>query len=416
MMVQTENVNQSRSGKKLFQRKWFLLLCAVFAAFIAYLALDYFGPSKIMLQEDIIFGVPVLRIKNEELVVQEYDSEGNLWATRGMWAYRLKPGGVNFIRQYHVPTGFSIFWLRNFSALRRITLRPECIELLPISNGKAIAMSAGRMWYRSGDDQKFVETMKLRHYGVGIGQGIRNNGFEKLQNGTVLFGEYFANKGQTNVRLYSSEDDGKTWQVKHQFDPGEIRHIHAVQQDPYTEKAWILTGDGDEESMIAWTDDGGENLNPIGKGNQRWRVTQLAFTENALFWGADTRNAEESGIYRWDRKTHSVTKLAGKAGVIMYATRLSGGTIVMSASVERVNRNKNARTRMWIIIDGKQVYSLVFGERENRKKFAKLRFQRRQGNDSLALTVLNHKKFNNDLIIMSEKSLKLAARGANSNQ
>jgi hypothetical protein len=415
-MASPKNLKKSHFGKRWFQRKLFIILGTVFVAFVAYLILDYYGPTVIELQEDTLFGVPVLRVKNEELVVQEFDSEGNLWATRGMWAYRRQPGSATFIRQYHVPTGLSIFWLRNFSALRRLTLRPECVELLPMKNGKAVAMAAGRMWYRGGSDRMFVETLKLRQYGMGIGQGIRNDGLEKLQDGTVVFGEYFDNKERAEVRLYSSKDDGKTWHVKYAFEPRKIRHIHAVQQDPYRAKAWILTGDGNEESMIAWTDDGGKTLNPIGKGNQRWRVTQLAFSENALFWGADTRNTDESGIYRWDRKTHRVAKLAGKTGVIMYATRLAGGTIVMSASVEKTNRKKNAKTRIWILLDGRQVYSLAFGERANRRKFAKLRFQRRQGSDSLALTVLNHKKYNNDLIMISEKSLKLAAINANSKQ
>jgi hypothetical protein len=161
--------------------------------------------------------------------------------------------------------------------------------------------------------------------------------------------------------------------------------------------------------MVAWTDNGGKTLNPIGLGKQRWRVTQLAFTETSLFWGADTRKSEESGIYRWDRKTRKLKKLAGTVGVIMYATKLAGGTIVMSTSIERVNREKDAKTRLWIITGGKKVNSMVFGTRASRRKFAKLRFQRRQGSDSLALTVMNHVEFNNDLLIISEKALKSAA-------
>jgi len=394
--------------------KWFWIVCSVLFIISACAVLDYFGPSEIVLKSDTVNGFAVLRSQGEELVVQDYDSEGNLWGTQGMWAYRLKPNSNKFVRQYHIPTGFSIFWLRNFAILRRLTKRPECVELLPLEDGNALVMSAGRMWYRSGLNQKFKETIVLRNYGIGIGQGIRNVGWDILRDGKILYGEYFKNIRRSNVRLYRSENGGKTWHIAHEFQSGQIRHVHAIQQDPFSSKAWILTGDLDHESMIAWTDDGGKSIKPIGQGKQRWRATQLVFTKKALFWGADTDNDEESGIYRWDRKTRALTKLSTVAGEMYYATRLARGTIVMSTARVGARNEKDEKTRLWIIRNGKEVTSIVFGTWDSHMKKAKLRFQRRQGSAELVITVLNHKEYNNELFIISEETLDLAVNHMNS--
>lgn len=357
-----------------------------------------------------------MRTKGEALIVQDYDSEGNLWATRGMWAYQLKAGETRFVRQYHIPTGFSVYWLRNFSFIRRITLRPECVELFQFPNGEVLAMSAGRMWHRPGPGERFEETLALRHYGIGIGLGIRNVGLAKMKNGSILFGEYFVNKKRGAVRLFSSKDNGRNWQIVHKFQPGRIRHVHAVQQDPFSNRTWILTGDRNRESMVAWTLDGGKTLNPIGQGKQRWRVTQMAFTPKALFWGADTSNSEEDGVYKWERDTRQLSKIASVGGNMFYATRLAGGLIVMSTNREGTRNEKNDKTSLWFIDKDKDVISIEFGSRENRRKYAKLRFQRTQGHVALAMTVLNHKQYNNELLIFPETSLREEIRTAKLNQ
>ncbi|MCK5642242.1 MAG: exo-alpha-sialidase [Gammaproteobacteria bacterium] len=398
-----------RSSERLWiKKKLFWIACIISAVFAVYLAWDYRGPLEIPLQSDNACGIPCLRAK--DLLVQGHDIDGHLWATRGMVAYRLQEGESKFARQYHIPTGFSIFWLRNFSIVRRVTLRPECVELLPISEGEACAMSAGRMWYRPANGEDFEETLTLPHYGIFTGQGVRNDGLARLSDGTILFGEYFTNRDRTNVRIYSSEDNGRTWQVAYDFRPGQIRHVHAVQQDPYTGKVWICTGDHDHESTVAWSSDGCKTLNPIGQGSQIWRVCQLVFTKDALFWGTDTGRAAVSGIYRWDRTTHELTKLIDVPGEMFYATRLADGTIVMSTVCNGSKNEKDEKTRLWIVTHGENVTSIVCGKRASTRKFAKLRFQRDQGSASLYLTCLNQEEYNDgDLIVISEKVLRAAA-------
>lgn len=89
-----------------------------------------------------------------------------------------------------------------------------------------------------------------------------------------------------------------SWQVAYEFQLGHIRHIHAIQKDPYSENLWVCTGYFNEESMIAWSNDGFNSINLIGQGNQLWRTCQLIFTEDAVYWGTDTSDEDLVGFYR----------------------------------------------------------------------------------------------------------------------
>jgi hypothetical protein len=381
--------------------------------FAIYLTLDYFGPSEINLKPDTAFGFSCLRAK--DLVVQEYDKNGDLWVTRGMILYKLKKDDNKFIRVAHVPTGLSIFWLRNFSILRRLTLRPECVEMVVTDKGDICALSAGRMWLLPTGRKKFKETLKLSHYGYGD-QGIRNDGIIDINDSTVFFGEYFGNLSGDKVRVLKSKNNMSDWLEVFEFKPGQIQHIHAIQKDPYTEKLWILTGDKDEESMVAWSDNEFKSIVAIGNGNQLWRVCQLVFTEKEIYWGTDTYAGDFAGIYRWDKKTAEIEKLGKVSGRVFFATKLANGTIVMSTDREGSKDESDKLTRLFIIAEDNKIKSFDCGTWNHNKKgfwfkFAMLRFQRDQGGPALAITCLNQKELpDGELIIISEEELLAAAK------
>ncbi len=385
-----------------------IILTQFFAVFIcltilSYLIYDYYGPSEIPLKAEEIGGLASHKAKN--LVVQGYDDKGNLWATRGMIAYQLSKDNNKFIRQYHIPTGLSIFWVRNFSIIRQLTIRAECVELLPMSDGEACVMSAGHMWYRSAKGKDFKKTFTLPHFGKGIGLGVRNDGLTRLDDGTIFFGEYFINKHRTNVRVFISNNNGKNWKVAYDFKPGRIRHIHAIQKDPYTNKIWICTGDGNKESMIAWSNDYGKTLNPIGQGDQRWRVTQLIFTKNAIYWGVDSQYVNATGIYKWDRSTYELTNIVKFPKETLYGTRLAEGTIVLGTN--SFNDSIKSQAYLEIFTQDDNVSTLEIGTKKSNKIFAKLRFPREQNGSSLYITCLNLREYSDaDLIVIPEEKLK----------
>lgn len=376
---------------------------------VTYLFLDFRGPAEINLNPDKVFGISCLRA--HDLVVQEYDKNGDLWASRGMIIYKLKSGENKFMRIAHTPTGLSLYWLRNFSILRRITIRPECIEMVTTDKGDICALSAGRMWLLPSGEGEFKETFQLSHYGPGD-QGIRHNGIISVNDSTVFFGEYFQNPDRNKVRIFKSKNNMSTWKEAYEFPHKYTRHIHAIQKDPYTDKLWVLTGDLNNECSIAWSNDEFNTIHTIGSGSQVWRACQLVFTEDAIYWGTDTSDGNVMGIYRWDKKTEELEKLDKLEGTGMFANRLKNGTIVLGINSDGNKMEIDDRTRLKIISGDGQIKSFVFGTRNHyylnwwNKKYAQLRFQRDQGAASLAITCLNQKEFSDgELLIISEDDL-----------
>jgi hypothetical protein len=371
---------------------------------IIYLLIDFIGPRSILLRPEVTFGISSYRAK--DLVVQEFDSKGNLWAARGLLVYSLKNGENKFRKVSRVPSGFTYFWLNNFTVIRRITLRPECIELTINDNGHLFAFSSGRMWQCSGNGVGFLESFKLPNFGLRVGRGIMSTGILWKNGHGLLFGEYFNNPERKEVRIYKYDYTDKHWGIVHEFQSGEIRHIHALQLDPYTGKLWICTGDEDSEAMIGWSDDGYRNINSIGRGSQTWRACQLVFTDEAVYWGADTGSEDLAGIYRWDKKSGELKRLLKTDGAIFFGTRLSNGNIVMSTDREGFPNEKDEITKLIIIDKDDQINTIPCGTWKYTKpgfrfNFAKLRFQRNQGSSSLVISVLNQKEYpDGDLILI----------------
>jgi hypothetical protein len=390
--------------------KGFLLLLSALLVFL--LIIDFRGPSTIPLKKSVAFGFPCLRAR--DLVVQEYDKDGNLWATRGMIIYELKKSDDKFTRVAHIPTGFTILWLRNFSIIRKLTIRPECVEMTKSVKG-ICALSGGKMWFLDRDKKRFLKTMQLSNYGMGD-QGIRNDGILNFKDSLILIGEYFRNSERQSVKIFKTNPDFHSWQTAREFVPGAIRHIHSIQADPFTRKLWICTGDNDKESFIGYSDGLSDSIMPIGKGNQTWRSCQLVFTKEAVYWGTDTGSEEYAGIYRWDRETSNFEKLGKIEGASFYATRLSKGTIVMSTDREGLPNERNSKTQLIFLTDGNKITCFDGGTWKHKKKgfwfkYALLRFQRYEGSPSLAITCLNQKELpDSELVIISEDDILSAVR------
>lgn len=385
----------------------FVLLVSLLA--IVILFIDYRGPKIIHLKHDKVFGLECLRAK--ELIVQESDKNGNLWASRGMVIYCLKSGDNKFIRIAHVPTGLSIFWFNNLKFFRWIMLRSECIEITLSQDASIHAFSAGRMWIKSTKDNRFRKTMKLPNFGRGVGRGIMSTGILSPDNYSCYFGEYFRNNEKTNrISIYKYNIIKNQWKIVYTFLPGQIRHIHALQSDPFTGKLWICTGDEDNEAMIGWSDDDFKTINPIGKGSQAWRTCQLVFTEDSVYWGTDSGSLDLAGIYCWNKKIMNVERIYKTDGAVFFATMLKNGLIVMSTDRERFPNEKDESTRLFIIDKENRVKEIICGEWDYKKpgfrfNFAKLRLQRNQFNDLLAVSVLNQKKFSDGEILLIHENV-----------
>lgn len=386
---------------------YILGLCAVFI--LLYLIIDYRGPKKIPLRAQEAFGLAGWRAK--ELIVQETDAQGAIWASRGLLLYRLAKGEDKFVRMAHVPTGLSYYWLFNFSLFRKFTNKPECLEATITGNGSICALSAGYLWLRAPESASFRRSMKLPNYGMGVGRGILTYGFKSLGDKEIYWGEYFRNAARGPVKIYRTPDQGQTWEVVREFEAGFTRHIHSIQEDPFTGKLWICMGDLDHESRIGWTDDGFENIHYIGSGSQIWRSAHVVFTENYVYWGTDSGFDESAGIYRWDKSSEKFERVQQSPGAVLFGTSMEKGTLVFSTDREGFPIEKDHLTRLFILGQSGQIREIEAGTWKHWKKgyrysFAMLRFLRNQGSPTLALSVINQKEFPaGELLLFEEESL-----------
>jgi hypothetical protein len=391
-----------------FTMLFLYILIVVGTAAVIYLVIDFRGPRKIALHPTTAFQKSAFRAR--ELVVQEMDSEGGIWASRGLLLYRKSRDEDKFVRIAHVPTGLSYFWLNNFTLFRKFTNKPECLEATVTGQGTICALSAGYLWLRSLEGGAFQRSMKLPNYGLGVGRGILTYGFKSLGDHEIYWGEYFRNTARGPVKIYKSGDQGKSWEVVMEFEAGFTRHVHSIQQDPYTDRLWVCMGDLDHESRIGWTDDGFKTIHYIGSGSQMWRSAHVVFTEDAVYWGTDSGLDDSAGIYRWDRSSEEYHRVHQSPGAVLFGTRLEHGSLVFSTDREGFPIEQDHLTRIYVLGKGGEVSEMEAGTWKHWKKgfrysFAMLRFLRNQGSSSLAVTVINQKEFPAGELLMFDEEV-----------
>lgn len=113
--------------------------------------------------------------------------------------------------------------------------------------------------------------------------------------GAVYLGEYPL-AGAT-PRVLRSTDRCRTWEAV--LELPDVRHVHAVQADPYGGDVWVTTGDRDPACRVGRLRDG--ELDLVGGGEQRWRAVELAFTPSAVLWGVDSAYVDPNELLRLDR-------------------------------------------------------------------------------------------------------------------
>ncbi len=150
--------------------------------------------------------------------------------------------------------------------------------------------------------------------------------------GAVYLGEYPLDSSAT-PHVLRSVDDGRTW--RRFLSLPEVRHIHSIAVDPYTESIWLSTGDRDTECHIGRIKDG--RFEPVVGGDQRFRAVDLVFTPDALLWGMDCLYTERNSIFRLDRQKIP----AGGPAIGTPPTEISadGGTPLTDQTLDAIKTN-----------------------------------------------------------------------------
>lgn len=205
-------------------------------------------------------------------------------------------------------------------AIHRLLGVVTTVNVWPVSQGNLMA-TVGADLFRSTDGGR---TWQLsRHLQDSSGpMGVLPTALCS-HDGTIYLGEYPLDTEAT-PRILRSDDSGRSWSTAVSLP--DVRHIHAIQRDPYTNDLWVTTGDTDREARIGLLRDG--RVETIGGGSQRWRAVELAFTPSAILWGMDCDYAEHKRIFklpreRLDAETPTPDPVSQVPGAVFYSTSLT---------------------------------------------------------------------------------------------
>lgn len=165
----------------------------------------------------------------------------------------------------------------------------------------------------------------------------------------LLWGEYWGNSERREVRLCLSVDKGRSYDMVFQFKPGEIRHIHNIQEDPYDGCYWIFAGDHNKDPGIGRLARDFKSFEWIVKGEQIYRGVNGFIFKDKIVYGTDSEK-EPNGIYVLEKATGRTEKIIDTPGSSIFAGRF-GKWHVISTSVEYFEKHENNLATLWVSPD-----------------------------------------------------------------
>jgi hypothetical protein len=295
-----------------------------------------------------------LRPKSELIsMAVHYCGRGRLLASAGTNLYTGDTAGRKLQRIAQMPMSRAEQVVEVVPVFQRL-LRGGIKNVLSLDDKSVLVVDHGRM-HRLGIHDRSI---RLVHE-LPRGRRPLTYAFSKDGKGVIYYGEYWSNPAREAVRVWRSED-GNCWEIAYTFPPSAIRHVHAVQYDPFTNYLWIATGDLDDECQIAFSEHGLRWLQPIGQGSQTWRTVSLVFTEDALYWGTDDPGGHNY-IYRWKRADGFLEKVAWVKGPVYYSKKV-GDYLLFSTAVERGEGDQDGYARIYAVdkdLNCQEVYRLA---------------------------------------------------------
>ena len=240
--------------------------------------------------------------------------------------------------------------LLRFDLYRRL-VRGGIHSVLPIKNNQTkgngyIVVAEGQIYWISSDGLEVKVIFEIRNGRRPLRRGICIIGNK------VIMGEYWGNENREPVSIYCIHvDDRRKENCKierlYQFKNDSIRHIHAIQQDPFSNQLWISTGDNDSECMIAMLDRKTGKMEVVGIGSQKWRTLSFAFRHQTVYWGTDNPLGENR-IWCLDRLT-GATKMVGEVIGPVYYNACLEEYIIFGTTMEKGDACQDGFGRLYAV-------------------------------------------------------------------
>lgn len=281
---------------------------------------------------------------------------GACYFGRGYAIYRTDDNGTTFSRVTAMPRSFG----RRFAEVSRLVcrlLRHEVKAVAELSNGALVA--ANREWvYRAAPGEGVMSPAEIENAGQPVSPPMT---LTVGPNDRVLWGEYNSKTAHgLPVRLFVSDDGGRTYRIARVFEGGSILHIHNLQFDTRLRHYWVLAGDHQHEPGIGRLSEDLGDFEWIVKGEQRYRAVQVFDFVDHLIYGTDTER-EKNAVIRLEKSTGRFERLQELDGSCIYGCRF-GGTYALSTSIEPSAVNTGREAGLWLSRDGEhwtRAYSAV---------------------------------------------------------
>lgn len=299
-----------------------------------------------------------------------YHAGNTVWASRGYKIVISRDAGQTWSLVTMIPSNPIWRLLFRFEPVSRLLrLGVRCYTQIDPESFVAFANSEVFYW-RAGMTCP-LRTGKVRHGFGPLLQGCCND-----DAGNCYYGEYWSNAERREVYVWRWRREWDSWRVFYRFPEGAVRHVHAVQFDPFSERVWVTTGDRDHESLIGYFEGTLENpeLTVVSSGDQSARAVSLLFTREFVYWGSDAgRDTRETSnhIYRWSRASREIERVATVGAPAYYSTVDDQERLYVSTGVEGSPSERDRYARVWASADGvawieavrwlKDSYPRIFG-------------------------------------------------------
>ncbi len=284
--------------------------------------------------------------------------DGTIYSGRGYRLYRSTDDGTSWQFTTTMPTTL----LRSVASVLRLgarLLRQEVRALGVLSDGSLVA--ANREWVYFGRPNERMMSRAQVDEGaqrlfppmcMSVGPADR-----------VLWGEYDSRTAHGKpVRLYVSDDRGRSYQVARVFEGESILHVHNLLFDTALGKYWLLAGDHNHEPGIGLLSEDLKHFDWVVKGQQIHRAVEVFDFGDRLIYGMDTEK-EANWIVSLEKASGRIEKIQAIEGSCIYATRF-GKHYTLTTTVEPSAINHSRKATMWTSTDGASWTKVLEAEKD----------------------------------------------------
>ena len=253
-----------------------------------------------------------------------YDIEKNTYIASKANIFFGKVEGIKF--EFTIKSGVMNLLLSINRYSRRVSRRDKSNCLLNNNRDGLVVIYCGNIYFYDLKKKQLNLTSKLIQC-----RNVLHGGIAVFGN-QIVFGEYGSNEKNEDVPIWRSVNDGRNWKIIKKIE--NIKHIHGIYNDPFSNDLWISTGDLDGQcNLFQVIDKNFDNLKRYGDGTQLWRPVSINFTKRELIWGMDS-NLQTSFIIHFNRKTKTINKSIDLPGPSWYSKMLNESENLMQTSVE----------------------------------------------------------------------------------